>query len=143
MGVILGTLSTLGDSILGVSQVAQQMGEKGELPRWMGQTSGKKQVPRHAVLLIGGTIMLITWFFNLRPLLDLANVFALAWYAAVAYSAIKLANQQRFAPRWISWFGLMGCVVLLITLAKWAIALGLGLLAALALWRQFFLGEKD
>jgi APA family basic amino acid/polyamine antiporter len=142
VGVIIGTLSTLGDSILGVSQVAQQMGEKGELPRWMGRTSGKKQVPRHAVLLIGGTITIITWFFSLRPLIELANVFALSWYAAVAYSALKLGDEQRFAPRWISWFGLIGCIALLITLAKWAIALGLGLLGALALGRRFFYRDK-
>jgi APA family basic amino acid/polyamine antiporter len=124
-GVIVGTLSTLGDSILGVSQVMLKMAQQRELPSWFAATAGEKNTPRHAILAVGGTIAVITLIFNLRPLLDLANVFALLWYAAVNYAAVRLPGDQRFAPRWIAWASLAGCLLLLITLSWWAILLGL------------------
>jgi APA family basic amino acid/polyamine antiporter len=136
-GVVIGTLSTLSASILGVSQVAQEMGAKEELPHWFAILKGKGRTPRYAVLSIGITIALITWFFNLRPLVDLANMFALIWYAAVSYAGVELGDRARFAPRWISWFGVVGCLVLIATLAWWAILLAVAVLGLALVIRHF------
>lgn len=46
---------------------------------------------------------------------------------ATNHAAIRLGDEARFAPRWISWFGLIGAAILLFTLPWWAILVGVAI----------------
>lgn len=120
---VLATLTTLAGGVLGMSRVAQAMGWGRELPAWMAAGEGTAQTPRRAVLTLGLSTAAITLFFNLRPLIDIANAFTLLWYGATNYAATRLSDAQRFASPAISWFGVFGCIVLVVTFPPWAILL--------------------
>jgi APA family basic amino acid/polyamine antiporter len=73
---------------------------------------------------------------DLRPLIDVAHVFTLVWYGATNYAASRLRERQRFAPRGVSWLGILGCLVLLFTLPAWALLLAAGIIALSMLGRS-------
>jgi len=111
----VASLTTLAGGILGASRVAQIMGKERELPEKIGEAKGK--TPKAAVPWLGLGTAAVTLLFNLRPLLNIANVLTL--------------------PRWISWFGLIGCVVLLFVLPWRAILLAALTLVVLVGYRYF------
>ncbi len=131
----VASLSTLAGGILGASRVAQIMGMKHELPEQVGQA--KKGTPKTAVLWFGLGTAVVTLLFDLRPLLNIANVLTLLWYGATNFAAVRLQDEERFAPRWISWAGLIGCVVLLFVLPWRAILVAAIALGALLTYRHF------
>jgi basic amino acid/polyamine antiporter, APA family len=133
---IAAMLATTTTIAAGDSQVAREMGRAGELPHWFGAVHGKEKTPRNAILALGLGVAAVTFLFDLRPLIDVANVFSLIWYGAVNYAGVKLSDQQRFASRGISWFGIAGCAVLLFTLPLWAIALATAIMIATAVARR-------
>lgn len=136
VGVVLGTMSALASSILGISQLIREMAAEGELPAPLAQLRRERETPRNAVVVVGLAVAAIAWSVDLRPLIDVASAFALIWYGTVNFSATRLDGEQRFAPRCISWFGLLGCAALLFTLAWWAIALAVAVVTLSLALRQ-------
>ncbi len=128
---LLATLTTLTAGIMGASRVAQAMGAYRELPQKFGQGHGEKKTPRFGILVFGLGTAAVTAIFNLRPLLDVANVFILFWYSVTNIAAIRLEKAKWFAPRALSWLALAGSITLALTQPWWAILLagGIGMLS--------------
>ncbi len=70
-------------------------------------------MPRHAVLAIGLVTFTLVLAFDLRQILPLASFYLLVWFAITHYSALQLSAEQRLTSPFFSWFGLVGCFVLL------------------------------
>lgn len=113
----IATLSEMLGDLLSASRVVFAMGKEGELPKWAGVVDLKSKSPRNAILGFGVVcIFLVLVFPNLRSLLAVASVFSITWYCITHYSALQLPKNQRIAPIAFSWFGLLGCLLLLVSL---------------------------
>ena len=90
----------------------------------MGELHPRFKVPRHAVLAIGLVTFALVLFFDLRQILPLASFYLLVWFSVTHYCALRLKKEQRLFPRFFSWFGLVGCVVLLVFIPPILLAIG-------------------
>lgn len=130
------TLTEPVGDLLSASRVAFAMGEARELPKWLGAVDPRIGIPRHAVLAIGLTVVVLVQFFDLRQVLAVANVFTIGWYSITHFSALRLQKEQRLTSPIISLLGLGGCLTLLVFLPVWGIitgGVGLGVLAGVRL----------
>ncbi len=120
----LASINELVGDLLSVSRVALAMGDAHELPKWLGEVHPRFKVPRHAVLAIGLIVCAVVLVFDLRQILPLASLYLLVWFAITHYSALQLKKDQRLTSRFFSWFGLVGCFVLLFFIPPFALIVG-------------------
>lgn len=134
VAALMATLSVLIGGVLGTSRVALAMGKAHELPAWLSAIHPKRRVPHRAVLLVGLGVAALVLVFDLRPLLETANSFALVWFAVTNFDALRLPEDKRFAWRVVSWIGGIGCLAFLATLPWPALsAAGASLVVLLAM----------
>ena len=95
-----------------------------ELPAWLGKLHPRFHVPRHAVIAIGLITFGLVLVFDLRQILPLASAYLLVWFAITHYSALQLSAEQRLTSRFFSWFGLVGCFVLLLFIPPLLLTIG-------------------
>jgi APA family basic amino acid/polyamine antiporter len=123
------SISELVSDLLSVSRAALAMGEAHELPKWLGKVHPRYHVPRHAVLAIGLFVFAIVLVFDLREVLPLASFYLLVGFAITHFSALHLSKEQRLMSPFSSWFGLVGCFVLLFFIPPVHLILGVITLA--------------
>ena len=121
----IASLTELVGDMLGASRVVFAMGEARELPHWLGTVNARARVPRNAVLVLGLVVVGLVAFFDLRSLLSVASFFTLVWYTITHFSALQLRGNQRLTAPILTWLGLIGCIILFVSLPFWAIATGL------------------
>ena len=95
------------------------------------------------MLGLGVLCAILVLFSNLRPVLEVANVFTLAWYSIVHFDALNLSNERRLVWPIVSWLGLAGCVALFLSLPVWAIITGAGTLILLVAIRQILRRQES
>src|SRR5438552_15890521 len=105
------------------------MAKQRELPVWLGALHKRFGSPHHAVIALGVLCSVLALFLDLRPVLEVANVFTLVWYSIVHFDALQLRKEQRLVWSAVSWLGLLGCFALFVSLPVWALATGFGTLA--------------
>ena len=128
----LDTLTEALGDLLTATRVALAMGKAHELPGWLAVVHPRFRSPHHAVLALGLACALPALLFNLRPVLEAANVFTLVWYGIVHFDALQLSKGERLTWPVVSWVGLAGCLALFVALPVWALITGGVTLAALA-----------
>jgi APA family basic amino acid/polyamine antiporter len=137
----LASINELVSDLLSVSRVGLAMGEAHELPKWLGQVHPRFQVPRHAVLAIGLVTFAVVLIFDVRQILPLASFYLLVWFAITHYSALHLSSRQRLASPFFSWFGLVGCAVLLFFIPPLLLVIG-AITLAVAFGARFILRQR-
>jgi APA family basic amino acid/polyamine antiporter len=60
--------------------------------------------------------MAIVSVADIREAVGFSSLSVLSYYAVTNASALRLTSAQRRWPRWLSWLGLGGCLVLALTL---------------------------
>ena len=135
----LDTLTEAHGDLLTATRVALAMGKAHELPAWLGAVHPRFRSPHHAVIALGLVCAALALFVNLRPVLEVANVFTLAWYIVVLFDSLKLPKEQRLVWSLVSWLGLAGCLALLASLPVWALGTGGVTLAVLTIVRWIML----
>ncbi|PYS35534.1 MAG: hypothetical protein DMF75_03330 [Acidobacteria bacterium] len=120
----LASINELVSDLLSVSRVGLAMGAAHEMPKWLGQLHPRFKVPRHAVVAIGLVTFALVLFFDLRQILPLASFYLLVWFAITHFSALHLKKKQRLTSPFFSWFGLVGCFVLLFFIPPILLAIG-------------------
>ena len=133
----LDTLTEAHGDLLTAARVALAMGKNSELPGWLGAIHPRFRSPHHAVIALGLVCAALALFLNLRPVLEVANVFTLVWYSVVHFDSLKLPREKRLVWPVVSWLGLAGCLALFASLPVWALGTGGGVLAVLAAVRWF------
>ncbi|MEM1213631.1 MAG: APC family permease [Planctomycetota bacterium] len=138
IGAITAMLGVILNLLLGLSRVLLAMGREGDMPRVFGSVNASGTTPVPAVLgvavIIAGLVLIgdvkLTWSFSAFTVL--------LYYGMTNWAALKLTDDERFYPRWVSVAGLIGCM----GLAWWVewrvlvagvvlVAVALGLRAAL------------
>ena len=95
------------------------------------------------MITLGVLCSVLALFLDLRPVLEVANVFTLVWYSIVHFDALKLRKEQRLVWPVVSWLGLLGCFALFASLPVWALITACAALAMLTGIRWVMMREKS
>ena len=119
---IVATLVDMLGVLLTGSRVVLAMGKAHELPGWLAQVHDRLGTPVRSVVALGVASAALVLAFDLRPLIEVASAFMLAWYLVTHYAALALPKEKRISSPLFSWYGIVGCVGLLAALPPPALA---------------------
>lgn len=131
-----GTIAALGvllSLIVGVSRTTFAMAANGEMPRWLDAVHPRHKVPYRAELVVGAVVTAVVLVADLRGAIGFSSFAVLTYYAITNASAYTLPPDQRRWPRGLAVLGIVGCVVLALTLPSASVIGGLVVLALGAL----------
>ncbi len=135
VGAAIGSLGVLLSLLVGVSRTSFAMARGGDLPAWLGAVEPRHQVPRHAELAVAAVVIAVVLVADLRGAIGFSSFAVLTYYAIANAAAWTLGAQERRWPRPVAAVGLIGCVVVALSLPPASIVGGaLVLLSGLAAW---------
>ncbi|WP_400995967.1 APC family permease [Agromyces sp. GXQ0307] len=117
----LGSLLAL---VAGVGRTSLAMARDGELPRPLTAVHPRFGVPHVAEIATGVAVIVLLLVADLRGAIGFSSFGVLLYYVVANASAITQPAGERLVPRWLSWFGAIGCIVLVVTLPIWSIVAG-------------------
>jgi len=129
VGVGIAALGVLLNLIPGVSRTTLAMARRRELPGWFAHVDEARSLPLRAEFAVAAVVIVLIVVIDLRDAIGLSGVAILSYYAITNASTFTLDAAQRRWPRWIAIVGLIGCVVLVVSLPVSAVVTGLGVLA--------------
>lgn len=135
-------LGVLLSQILGISRMFFAMGRRRDLPKLFSKVSVQNAIPIYGVLVAGLVILLTVWLGELRFVTQTASFTILIYYSIANLSAIRLRSEERFLPAWISWLGLILCILMALSLPIQSILSGVILLVLGHLLRLVFKERK-
>lgn len=138
ISAITAMLGVLLSQILGISRMFFAMGRRKDLPQLFSKVSVQNSVPTYGVLVAGVIILLTVWLGELRFVTQTASFTILIYYSIANLSAIRLKSEERFLPAWISWLGLILCILMALSLPIQSILSGVILLVLGHLLRLAF-----
>ncbi|CAN5372210.1 MAG: APC family permease [Acidimicrobiia bacterium] len=109
LGVLLALLA-------GVSRTGFAMARNGELPRWLGAVHPVTRTPYRAELAVGLVVTVVAAVADLRGAIGFSSFAVLAYYAIANVSAWAQPPRQRRWPRAFQIVGVVGCIVLALSL---------------------------
>ena len=122
----LGSLLAL---IAGVGRTGLAMARDGELPRPLTTVHPRFGVPHVAEITVGVAVVVLVLVADLRGAIGFSSFGVLLYYLVANASALTQPAGQRLVPRWLSWLGAVGCVVLVVTLPLPSILGGIAVFA--------------
>ncbi len=141
--VALGGLAAAGTvalaSILGISRLAQVMARSGELPEFFAGRGRKTDVPRNAIVVGGAAMLLLAFSADLPHIAYISSFSLLLYYAAMNLSGLRVFKGR---IRIVTAFGLLSCLVLMVSLPRLAWIVGAAVLASGALGYRLALRKK-
>jgi APA family basic amino acid/polyamine antiporter len=134
-GAAVASLGALLALIAGVGRTALAMGRNADLPRWLASVHPRFRVPDHAELALAVAISLLVLTIDLRGAIGFSSFGVLIYYAIANAAAFTQTGAQRRWPRFLNVAGLLGCLLLVVTLPIQAVLAGVGMFAVgLAGW---------
>jgi APA family basic amino acid/polyamine antiporter len=126
----LACVGSLLNILAGLSRTSLAMARGGDLPAGLAHVS-RRSTPvvaefAVAVLAIVGVLVLPA-----GALIGFSSCTVLGYYAVAHFSALAQTGADRWLPVWVHWAGLVGCLVLAVTL-PWVAVVGAVLLLAVA-----------
>ncbi|MEM6553453.1 MAG: APC family permease [Planctomycetota bacterium] len=134
IGAITAMLGVILNLLLGLSRVLLAMGREGDVPRVFGKVNASGTTPVPAVLGVAVIIAGLVLIGDVKTTWSFSAFTVLLYYGLTNWAALKLSDEERFYPRWVSVAGLIGCVglawwvdwrVLIAGVVLIAVALGL------------------
>jgi basic amino acid/polyamine antiporter, APA family len=122
----LGSLLAL---VAGVGRTSLAMARDGELPRRLTAVHPRFGVPHVAEIATGVAVVVLVLVADLRGAIGFSSFGVLLYYLVANASALTQPATERLVPRWLSWFGAIGCVVLVVTLPIASIVAGVAVFA--------------
>src|SRR5439155_1297432 len=102
--------------LLTASRVGLAMARARELPGWLAGVHARFRTPYRSVIALGLVSALLALAFDLRSLLAVASAFMVVWYLVTHQAALELSKDKRIASPLFSWYGVVGCVALVLSL---------------------------
>lgn len=130
IAAITAMLGVLLSQILGTSRMFFAMGRRGDLPQVLCKISSGGRVPVYGIILSGAFILLTVWLGELNFITQTASFTILVYYGIANLSALRLKDDDRFLPHWISRTGLILCILMAASLPLLSILAGIILMAA-------------
>ncbi|MGV9712438.1 APC family permease [Gordonia sp. NPDC003424] len=122
---VLAALGALVSLVLGVSRTTLAMARDGHLPSYLATLSTRSDqrvVPQHAEMVVGLLIAVLVAFGDIRGAIGFSAFTILVYYAIANASAWTLGG--RIPARAVAVAGIVGCVLLAVTLPWRSVAAG-------------------
>lgn len=116
VGAALAALGSLLALVAGVGRTTLAMAREGDLPRTLAAVHPGRGVPHRAVLVIGVGIAVLVLVGDVRQVIGFSSAGVLLYYAVANAAALTQRPPHRRYPRAVAVVGLVGCVVLVVTL---------------------------
>jgi basic amino acid/polyamine antiporter, APA family len=134
VGAAIAALGVLLNLIPGVSRTTLAMARHRELPSWLAPVDVQRNLPLRAELVVTIVVVGLIAVLDLRSSIAVSGVAVLTYYAVTNAAALRLAPHEQRFPRSMAWLGLVGCVVLVVSLPTSAVVggtvvLGVGVIA--------------
>ncbi|GAB2646041.1 APC family permease [Kribbella swartbergensis] len=129
IGAALASLGALLALIAGIGRTSLAMARNGDLPTWLAAVHPRFQVPHHAELALAVVVGILVLSTDLRGVIGFSSFGVLLYYAIANASAFTQPADQRRWPRAVNVIGLVGCVVLAVTLPWTSAVAGAAVLA--------------
>jgi APA family basic amino acid/polyamine antiporter len=110
LGAITAMLGVLLNLVLGLSRVLLAMGRRGDMPAVFGKLNADASAPFAATLGVGGLILLLSLWGDLKATWSFSAFTVLIYYAITNLAALQLTANERLFPRWIPWAGFVSCL---------------------------------
>lgn len=130
VGAIVASLGVLLSLLAGVSRTAFAMAGNGDFPKFLASVHARHRIPDHAELLVGAIVVLIVLVADVRNAIGFSSFAVLIYYAIANASALTLRSAERRWPRALPAAGLVGCILLALSLPTASVVSGGALLAA-------------
>ena len=125
----LAALGSLLSLLLGVSRTTLAMARDGHLPRSLAAVHPTRRIPHHAELAVGAVVAVAAGLVDLRSAIGFSSFAVLVYYAVANASAWTLRADEGRPPRAVPAVGLVGCLVLAVSLPAISVATGATVLA--------------
>ena len=135
VGAAAASLGALLALLAGVGRTSLAMARERDLPTWLTSVHPVHRVPDHAQLAVGVAIVALVCVADVRDAIGFSSCGVLVYYAVTNLAALRQPAEQRRWPRALNVFGLVGCLVLVVTLPVTSVVIGTGVLALGALGR--------
>ncbi len=128
-GVLLALLAGVGRTVLA-------MARRRDLPGLLDAVHSRYRVPHRAELAVGAAVVVLVSVADIRDAIGFSSVTVLVYYAITNASALTLGREpaRRIPVQTVAVVGLVGCVVLAVTLPPASVLAGLVVLAIGAAW---------
>ncbi|QIK84015.1 APC family permease [Sanguibacter sp. HDW7] len=121
--------------LAGVGRTTFAMAREGDLPRALAHVGTRWRTPTTATLLVGAAVAVLVWTTDLRGVLGASSAGVLLYYGVANAAAWTQPRGERIVPRWVPALGLAGCLALVATLPRDALAVAGAVLVAGAVGR--------
>ena len=130
IGAIVASLGVLLSLLVGVSRTTFAMAGERDLPHWLDAVHPTRRVPHRAELAVAATVIAVVLVADVRGAIGFSSFAVLFYYGVANASAFTLSADERRWPRALPVVGLVGCVVLGLSLPPASVISGTALLAA-------------
>jgi APA family basic amino acid/polyamine antiporter len=128
-GGAVAALGVLLSLLAGVSRTVCAMSREGDLPRSLDAVSPRTRVPHRAELAVAAVVVGLVLLVDVRDAIGFSSFTVLGYYAVTNAAALTLSREQRRLPRAVPVVGLLGCVVLALSLPPASVVTGCAVLA--------------
>jgi APA family basic amino acid/polyamine antiporter len=115
-GAAVAALGSLLSLILGVSRTTMAMARDRHLPPALAAVHPRYGVPHRAELAVGVVVVALVSTLDLRGAIGFSSFGVLLYYAIANLSALTLTRAERRPPRVVPVLGVVGCLVLAVSL---------------------------
>ena len=139
VGAAAAALGALLALIAGVGRTSLAMARHGDLPGWLAGVHPRYQVPHHAEVALAVVVCVLVLVVDLRGVIGFSSFGVLLYYLVANMAAFTQDQDHRLFPKALQVVGVIGCIVLVVTLPPTSVAAGLSLFAVgvgYRLWNQ-------
>ncbi len=135
VAAVLASLGALLGLVTGVSRTILAMARERDLPAVLAKVDERRGVPQAAQVAVCAVVVLLVVAFDVRAVIGFSSFGVLVYYAVANAAAVTQDPAHRRWPRGLHVLGIVGCVVLVLTLPWAAVAVGVCVLAVGVLGR--------
>jgi len=135
VAAVLASLGALLGLVTGVSRTMLAMARERDLPAVLATVDERRGVPQAAEAAVCAVVVLLVVAFDVRAVIGFSSFGVLVYYAVANAAAVTQGATHRRWPRGLHLFGIVGCLVLVVTLPWAAVAVGVCVFAVGVLGR--------
>ena len=134
LGGLTAMIGVLLNLVLGLSRVVLAMARRADMPTLFASLDASGTTPRAAVVLVGLIIAGLVAIGDVKITWSFSAFTVLLYYGLTNLAALRLCDNERLYPRWISLLGMASCVFLAFWVAPKVWVIGLGVIAVGCGW---------
>jgi APA family basic amino acid/polyamine antiporter len=139
----LASLGSLASILAGLSRTSMAMAQSGDLPAALGFVWPRTSSPVMAEVAMGVAAIVAVLLVDPLWLVGASSGAVLSYYAIAHWSATRQPVAERVLPAWLPWLGVVGCLVLVVTLPWQSVATtAVAITVVLAFWALRARGHK-